>query len=128
LFLASDYGGVFYTLVSSLLSLQDCLLNENTGIYGGGAVFLESSSSVVNTSRFSNHDGTAGAVMHLVGSDIVISTTVFENNGVTAFQGGVFYLSVHTHLTLINSNFSYNKVCFDLIVLLIFFFFFNRII
>ena len=109
---AGSGGGV--AVYNGTVNLTDCIFSNNTviqQIYGGGAVYLQNSASVLSIvdSAFTGNTSTAspGGGLHLISGTARVSGSTFSGNSST--DGGAIYLQTGVTLTVVNSTFSGNS-------------------
>ena len=110
--IASGYGGVAYILVSSVFEFVDCNLLSSGSNYGGGAIFTETSTLSVSSTSIASSTGDIGGAIHAIGSVVNIEYSSFDLNGLVTYTAGAIYVSAHSRLVSMYSNYTSNRVSY----------------
>ncbi len=89
--------------------MSNCNLTSNSGTFGGGAFFVESSSVNVTASTIYGHEGNVGGGIYAISGEIEASDSVFSNNGGSTYEGGTIYLSASSSFRSQRCNFTANQ-------------------
>jgi predicted outer membrane repeat protein len=108
---SADSGGGIHAPSANTVTINNSIIQENTGCYGGGFYSYESSVMVQNSSVNHNHaactNGWGGGFMITSGEKAIIHGSSFTEN--TAYDGGGLYSSAIS-LTIEDSTFGFNEV------------------
>ncbi|KAG5179275.1 hypothetical protein JKP88DRAFT_264306 [Tribonema minus] len=96
-------GGAIFVDSNGRLTLQSCLLSNNTGSYIGGALYNQGGVVVARGSTFVDNDGAdgrGGAIYHDYGGMILLNSTFRTNTaslgGAIAIEGGTAIVRAST--------------------------------
>ena len=106
-----SFGGAIATITHIYTTILNCDFDKNTALIFGGALFFQSSSSLiavaVSMSKFhDNNGGLGGAVCIIDNPNVELNTNMFNNNSAVA-MGGAIYTS-RANMSLHNTSF-YNN-------------------
>ena len=107
--LAFKYGGAIATL--GTVTVTDSLFNNNFAhsTSGGAALFIQAGTTTVTDSTFEyNFSDTYGGGISLVGGELIVSGSTFNDNRANGTWGGGIYTQSTSPLTIYNSTF-YNN-------------------
>ena len=101
-------GGVFVVAHSSILTMKECEIYNNTAQHGGGVVFVSDYSSVyINNTQFSFNLAPRGGVIHFTDqANATITNCTFSENSGT--RGGTIDLVTGSALSLVQTLFINN--------------------
>ena len=99
-----------YILVSSSFSFTGCKLYSSSSSYGGGAIFVETSTLDIVSTQIIVSGGNIGAAVHAIGSELISRYSSFDNNGADTYNAGAIYISASSSLHSYYSNYTSNKV------------------
>ncbi len=99
------HGGGIYS--KGTLSITSSILSGNTTDDIGGGIYINSGTSTITNSTFSQNEGKWGGGIHN-NSAVIISNTTFVQN--TATWGGGIFNMIESAATITNSSFYKNSV------------------
>jgi hypothetical protein len=94
------YGGALY-VISSTVSLKNCLITGNNSSDGAGGLQVTNSTIQVDRCTFRDNGGWWGGAISIIGSQADIRRTTVDHN--SNGYGGNVYIAGQTQLTLTNS-------------------------
>lgn len=106
----SDHGGAM-KVSSSKPTIKNCIVENNTASYNGGAIYATGSSTVINieNSIFRNNKGKGGAIfLANSGAGINIKDSTFDSN-YSYWEGGAILTSSSSVVNIENSVFTNNN-------------------
>ena len=99
-------GGVLYAY-SSILTIADSTILNNSATGAGGVLFAEDSQLSVTDNTFQNNSAGQGGVLWVESSSLTVTGNIFQNN--SAEDGaGVLYVE-DSNLTIIDNTFQNNS-------------------
>lgn len=97
--------------------MTNCYAEENQAQFGGGGIFVETSTAMLKSSTFNDHHSEVGAALYLINSIVDASYCNYNGNGIDpqlsdsmTYTGGVMYLSSSSNLRSSYSTFNNNAV------------------
>jgi len=104
----SGFGGALAGSVG-ILTLDNCLLLNNSATFGAGAVSQSGGMLTISNSQFTgNVAGNEGGAVFFEGAAFAVSGTTFNSNGAVSYGGALFYSSGLGTPTLTNDTFTGN--------------------
>lgn len=105
-----------FVISDSHISMIECQLIHNSASFGGGGMFVQTSSCNVSSSVCDQNTATTGGAIYLLGSTAEVSATEFTNNGQDGcLQGGAISGSSST-LHSKDSTYAQNSVSFPCLI------------
>lgn len=112
------HGGAMYIGRKSTVTLENTILQNNTAVNNGGAVYCSKSTLTIHDGQFSNNMSSAqenaegkrygGGGLYSTGSNITISGTVFSDN-ISAYNGGAIAVYSQSNIEMDSTQFSDNE-------------------
>ena len=100
----NNIGGALYVLTSNI-TLKDCIFENNSANFGGSIYFYNTNSTIINTTFDNDYSRAAAASIYLRNSNLYINDSIFSNSfsvwGGTAIYGG----NTPVNLTINNCTF-----------------------
>ena len=104
----ANFGGAI-TSLSSIISMNDSLLINNTARYDGGAIYAMYGEANITTSKFINNTADNGGAVYINGVLSNISSNEFTNNTAFRIAGAIYnLLSNDTSKNNFTNNDNYN--------------------
>lgn len=111
----SDYGGAIYctyasTTVSSTLTIDNCIIKNNTGVFGGGIGCVYSGVTITNCQIINNTSSYGGGIYSLfpwrATDNLVVVNCIISGNNANNEGGGIIYVGFSTdaYFELTNSS------------------------
>ena len=108
-FNTGDFGGVSFIFQGSNLILEDCELYNNVAGFDGIVRIREQSSLTISGGNCMYNRATSGGVVYVQDSNATIETATFAFNRAEE-KGGVIYAKSDSIISICSSNFSCNMV------------------
>jgi predicted outer membrane repeat protein len=94
---ANTYGGVLYSISSTIrIEASEFHSNSATILFGGGVLCSSGSTITIEASEFHDNSARFGGVLYSISSTITIEASEFHNNSATTSNGGVLYSNSST--------------------------------
>ncbi|MDC0977681.1 hypothetical protein OAR19_00320 [bacterium] len=108
---ATQFGGAIYLNDNAYLNLQNSSLISNNAGSQGGAIYNHTAKLDINSSTISGNSSNlqGGALFSYDYSITNINSSIIRNNNSISQDGGAIYNSWYASITVINTNFDYNK-------------------